>query len=148
MRKAELPTDISVEMDNPKFQRLLVQDIELHICNARNLTYQSKLPQLKNLSAAVKDLIDNAKYLDTLTLGFLEKMPVFPFHFLVDLAPHAQHIHTLHSKSRYGGDRSDVVAAYEIFLPFLEAFPDLTHLAFTGVSRGLEFSKLTFFTRV
>jgi hypothetical protein len=62
-------------------------------------------------------------------------MPVFPSHLLADLAPHAQHIRALHIKSRYGGGRTDeaMIAAYEILLPFLEAFPDLTHLAFARV---------------
>ncbi|KAG0032618.1 hypothetical protein BGZ82_006469 [Podila clonocystis] len=142
--KAELSSDISINNDKPEFQRLLasvrqhcprVQDIRLHVLNARNLTYHHGLPQLKNLTSAVKDLISNAKHLDTLTLGFQEKMAIFPYLLLANLAPHAQHIRELHIKSRYGGGRDDeaMIAAYEILLPFLEAFPDLTHLALTGV---------------
>lgn len=91
-------------------------------------------PEIKILPAAVKDLIGNAKYLDTLTLAFQEQTPQFPADLLVDLAPHAQQIRALHITSQYSGERGDegMLAIFEL-LPFLVAFPGLTHLVFTGV---------------
>lgn len=82
--------------------------LDLH--NALSKAYTGHgLPQIKNLTLAVKNVISSAKPLDSLTLAFQEQMIVFPTKLLVDLAPHPQQICALHIMSRYSHGHGDEV---------------------------------------
>ncbi|KAF9210404.1 hypothetical protein BGZ59_009483 [Podila verticillata] len=147
VHRAKLSADIGMDMDEHNANSLLskvgqccprVKDIVLQVRNASDHTQPDcELATIKTLTSAAKELIYGAKNLETLTLSFEEKAVFFPCQLFLDLAPHAQHVRGLHVMlAEYGGDYfggdEGMVVNYDSLLPFLEAYPNLSHLAFTG----------------
>ncbi|KAG0089027.1 hypothetical protein BGZ93_005484 [Podila epicladia] len=124
-----------------KLQQLCpqIKDMELDVaCIALEALFARSIePRIKNLAPTIKSLIFSAKNLNTLTLSFKAEALIFPAEVLVDLAPHAQHISELRftalddERYRYG-----MTATYQSLVSFLEAFPNLSRLAFAQVRFG------------
>ncbi|KAF9324816.1 hypothetical protein BG006_000207 [Podila minutissima] len=142
------PCDLMNGKDDSDLNKLLselqqhcpqIKDIELDVaCVALEALFTgSTAPRIKNLAPTIKSLISNAKNLNILTLSFKAEALIFPAEVLVDLAPHAQDISELRITALDDGIyRYGMAATYRSLVSVLEAFPNLSRLAFMQVRFG------------
>lgn len=115
-----------------------IKDMDLDVaCIALEALFTgSTAPRIKNLAPTIKSHISSAKNLNILTLSFKAEALIFPAEVLVDLAPHAQHISELRITADDGYHRYGMAATYQSLVSVLEAFPNLSRLAFMQVRFG------------